>query len=230
VRPPRLILFDIDGTLLDCGAQTRPLFGAALLETFGTCEGIDAYNMSGRTDPQIVRDVLRSAGLEDSMILGGMAAMRDLYLGRLESALDRTRMNLCPGVEPLLERLSGGRGPTLALLTGNWERGAQIKLGRFNLNRYFAFGAFGSDGIERGELPPIALERAAGHLGERLAPEDALIIGDSIHDVACAKDHGIPVLGVATGKTPAAELEAAGADWVAADLEEAARTLAWMNG
>jgi len=227
--PPQLVLFDIDGTLLDCGAQARPLFGAALLETFGTCGGIEAYNFAGRTDPQIVLDLLRACGLEEAAIHAGMPAMRDLYLGRLERALDRSRMKLLPGVADLLARLAARQEPELALLTGNWERGARIKLGRFDLNPYFAFGAFGSDGIERGELPPIALERAARHLGRRFAPEEVLIVGDSIHDVACARQHGIPVLAVATGRTPLSELAASGADWLAEDLESAAGLLAWMG-
>ena len=91
----------------------------------------------------------------------------------------------------------------VALLTGNWEPGARTKLSRFDLNRYFRFGAFGCDGIERSELPPVALDRAEQAMGRRFRPEETLIVGDSVHDVTCAQAHGIPCLAVSTGRTRA---------------------------
>jgi phosphoglycolate phosphatase-like HAD superfamily hydrolase len=108
-------------------------------------------------------------------------------------------------------------------LTGNWERGARAKLACFDLNRFFAFGAYGCDAVERTALPPVALARAARAAGRRFAPEQTLIVGDSVHDVACARAHGIPCLAVATGRTPAAALAAAGPDWLVPDLTAAGR-------
>lgn len=169
---------------------------------------------------------MTGAGFPLSDITPHIAATRDHYLPRLAAALDRNRMCLLPGVESLLARLAPRPDLHLALLTGNWEQGARIKLSRFDLNRYFAFGAFGSDAIHRSDLPPIALARAADHLGHPIAPQDTLIIGDSIYDVACARDHDIPVLAVATGRTPASALTAAGATWVVPDLEAAE----WLLG
>lgn len=111
------------------------------------------------------------------------------------------------------------------LLTGNWREGAWIKLGCVGLEGFFAFGAFGDDALERADLLPVALERAARATGRTYSPGETLIVGDSVRDVACGRVHGARVLAVATGFTPAAELERAGADWVAADLPEAGRIL-----
>ena len=214
----RLILFDIDGTLVDCGPQVRPLFASALVDVFGATGDLDSYDFAGKTDPRIVLDLLTGAGLPREDVLAGMPRARQLYLERLEGALERSRMRLLPGVEELLERLAARRDVVLGLLTGNWEPGARSKLARFDLNRFFRFGAYGCDGIERAELPPVALERAERAAGWRFRPEEVLIVGDSLHDVSCARAHGIPALAVATGRTPAAALSSAGADWVVPDL------------
>ncbi|MES1211361.1 MAG: HAD family hydrolase, partial [Acidobacteriota bacterium] len=140
------------------------------------------------------------------------------YPAELERVLERDGMQLLPGVLELLESLAARPDVTLALLTGNWEAGARIKLSRFGLNRFFPFGAFGSDATDRDDLPPVALGRAERHTGRPFRPEEALIIGDSIHDVGCARAHGIPVLAVATGRTSAKELRKAGAKQVVTDL------------
>jgi phosphoglycolate phosphatase len=226
----RLVLFDIDGTLVDCGPQVKPLFAAALEEAFGTSQGLDRYNFAGCTDSQAVSELMTAAGFSVGEIAERLPRAIASYLTRLETALDRGQMRLLPGVEPLLARLDQRGDVALALLTGNWEAGARTKLSRFDLNRYFPFGAFGSDAADRTDLPPIALARAEARLGRRFRPDEALIIGDSIHDVACGRAHGVPVLAVATGRTPAAALAAAGPDWLAADLEEAGEHVGWLGG
>jgi phosphoglycolate phosphatase len=124
-----------------------------------------------------------------------------------------------PGVEALLARLAARRDVTLALLTGNWEGGARVKLSSAGLDGYFGFGAFGDDGIERRELPPVALERARRARGVGAALDRVLVIGDTRHDVDCARAHGLAVLAVATGREDQASLRAAGAHWVTATLE-----------
>jgi phosphoglycolate phosphatase len=214
----RLILFDIDGTLVDCGPQVRPLFASALVDVFGTTGDLDSYDFAGKTDPRIVLDLLTGAGVPREEVIEGMPRARRLYLERLEGALDQGGMRLLPGVEELLARLAARPDVVLGLLTGNWEPGARTKLSRFDLNRFFPFGAFGCDGIERWELPPVALERAERASGRRFQPEEVLIVGDSLHDVSCARAHGIPALAVATGRTPASALSSAGADWVVPNL------------
>jgi len=226
----RLVLFDIDGTLLNCGPQVRPLFADSLVEVYGMAGDIDGYDFAGRTDPGIVRDLITAAGMPAGEVMARLPRMQEVYLARLDAALDRRGMRLLPGVLELLERLAARDDVVVALLTGNWRPGAEIKLSRFDLNRFFRFGAFGCDGIERAELPPVAWERAERDTGRRFRPEETLIIGDSLQDVSCAQAHGIPVLAVATGRTPAAALRDAGADWVVPDLPAAEACVPWLAG
>jgi len=127
-------------------------------------------------------------------------------------------MRLLPGVGELLEALAARDDVALGLLTGNWERGARIKLSRHDLNRYFAFGSFGDGRLDREELPPVAWERAHATIGRRFAPHETLIVGDALPDISCAHAHGVRCLAVASGWTAAERLAAAGADWVLADL------------
>ncbi len=225
----KLVLFDIDGTLLVCGPQVRPLFASALVEVFGTAGEVDSFDFTGRTDPGIVLDLITGAGLPEAVVRERLPRMRSLYTERLDRALDRRGMVLLPGVEEILERLAGRGDVVTALLTGNWEPGAKAKLSRFDLDRYFAFGAFGCDGVDRSELPPVALDRAERATGRRFRPEDVLIVGDSVHDISCAHAHGIPCLAVGTGRTPEAVLQAAGAEWVIGDLRQAARAVPWLG-
>jgi len=225
----KLVLFDIDGTLLTCGPQVRPLFASALVEVFGTAGEVDAFDFTGRTDPGIVLDLITGAGLPEPLVRERLPRMRSLYTERLERELDRREMVLLPGVTEILERLSHREDVVTALLTGNWEPGANAKLSRFDLGRYFAFGAFGCDGVDRSELPPVALDRAERATGRRFRPEDVLVVGDSLHDISCAHAHGIPCLAVGTGRTPEEALRAAGADWVIGDLRQAPRAVPWLG-
>jgi phosphoglycolate phosphatase-like HAD superfamily hydrolase len=225
----KLVLFDIDGTLLRCGPQVRPIFASALEEVFGTAGEIEAFDFTGRTDPGIVIDLVTGAGLPEAVARERLPRMRSLYTERLDRELDREGMELLPGTVEILERLTAREDVVVALLTGNWEPGAKAKLSRFDLNRYFPFGAFGCDGVDRSELPPVALDRAERATGRRFRPEDVLIVGDSPHDVSCARAHGIPCLAVGTGRTPEAVLHAAGADWVIGDLWQGALAVPWLG-
>jgi phosphoglycolate phosphatase len=224
----KLVLFDIDGTLLTGGPPVRGLFASTLVEVFGTAGEVDSFDFTGRTDPGIVIDLITGAGLPEALVRERLPRMRSLYTARLDRELDRQGMVLLPGVEEILEGLAGREDVVTALLTGNWEPGAKAKLSRFDLGRYFTFGAFGCDGVDRSELPPVALERAARATGRRFRPEDVLIVGDSVHDVSCAHAHGIPCLAVRTGRTPGDALQAAGADWVIGDLRQAASAVPWL--
>jgi len=212
----RLVLFDIDGTLVDCGRQVRPLFAGALEEVFGTAGDLDRYDFAGKPDPRIVLDLMTGEGFPIADIVAALPRVRETYLARLEAGLAVEGMRILPGVVETLARLEGR--VALGLLTGNWESGARIKLGRFGLNRFFPVGAFGEDGADRSDFPPRALERAARHYGEDFRADQTMIVGDSLLDVACARAHGVRALAVATGRTSASALAAAGADWVVADL------------
>lgn len=226
----RLLLFDIDGTLISCGGQPKPLFAAALAEVFGVAGDVDGYDFSGRTDPRIVLDLMRGAGVPDAEIEAGQPLVRDAYLDRLAAHLDPRGVTVLPGVVELLDELAGRDDCVLALLTGNWERGAGIKLGSVGLDRYFAFGSFGDGATDRRALPPTALARAAERLGRTFSPRDAWILGDSLLDVDCAKAHGIPCLAVATGRTPLAQLAEAGADEAVPDFSGRDRVVERLLG
>jgi len=222
----KLILFDVDGTLLTCGPQVRPLFAEALREVYGRAGDLDGYSFSGKTDPRIVLDLMTAAGVAEAEVQSSLPRMQEAYLGRLKGRLRRDGMVLLPGVVELLERLAARRDVAVGLLTGNWRRGARIKLGHFDLNRFFRFGAFGEDGVQRHELPPVALRRAAAEAGRDFAAADVLIVGDSTEDVACARAHDVACLAVATGWTLAERLRGAGARWVMEDLPSAERVFA----
>ncbi|MGA7616302.1 MAG: HAD family hydrolase [Thermoanaerobaculia bacterium] len=214
----RLILFDIDGTLvLDDGAA-RGAFAWALREAYGFAEPIRGYDFSGKTDPEIATTILRDHGMGDDEINGGLRRLWDAYLEKLALYVCRERVRVLDGVTELLSILER-ESATLALLTGNIEPGARIKLGSHGLNRYFPFGAFGSDSMHRQELPPIALRRAAEHHGRPFAMENVVIIGDSIHDVRCGVPHGAITIAVASGRTPAETLQAERPDFLFHSLE-----------
>jgi len=217
----KLILFDIDGTLIDCGGQARVAFGQALERVFGESGPIDTYDFSGKTDTRIVIDLMTAAGRPRDEVLVTLPKLRDEYLATLERNLDRERMKVLPGIKPLLQHLAVRDDIVLALLTGNWERGARIKLSRHDLNRYFAFGSFGDDVFDRNDLPPIAIERALRATQRRFHPQETLIVGDSILDVGCARANGIPCLAVATGRTARSVLEAEQPTWIVDDLASA---------
>jgi len=172
---------------------------------------------------------MQGAGFAREEVLRRLPAVEALYTERLERTLDRERMRLLLGARELVERLAARPDLEVGLLTGNWERGARSKLARFGLNAHLPFGAFGGDGIDREDLPPVAWRRAAERCGTPFAPEATLIIGDSLQDIACARAHGIPVLAVATGFVDAAVLREAEPDWLAADLHEAARVVDWLR-
>ena len=224
----RLVLFDIDGTLLRCGPQVRPLFVGALEAVFGSYAGLEGYDFSGKTDPRIVLDLVQATGQSEDEILPRLPEMRRRYLERLESGLQEELMQLLPGVVELLERLLGREDLTLGLLTGNWQGGAYIKLGRFDLNRFCPFGAFGDDAVDRRDLVPVALARAEELCGTQFTPERVLVVGDTVLDVDCAQAAGVASLAVATGFTKAERLREAGADWVFGDLVEAGQEFEWF--
>ena len=215
----RLLLFDIDGTLLRCGRQVRVLFAEALLEVYGTSGDLDHFDFSGKTDPQIVRELMTAAGIPVDEVRARLPQMRDAYAGRIEARLGP--VEVLPGAAEVLAALAGRDDVVVALLTGNWRRGAGAKLRRGGLHDHFAFGAFGDDGEDRVCLPPVALERAREVTGHDFTPADALIIGDSVEDVRCALACDVPLLAVASGWTPAERLMAAGATEVVTRLDTA---------
>jgi phosphoglycolate phosphatase len=206
--PDTLVLFDVDGTLLSAGRAARESVLAALGSVYGWKPNGDQgsrHDFSGKTDPQIVRELVsESVGAQrcEAELARALAA----YLQEFERRLHPGAVVPKPGIAELLERLSRTPGVVLGLLTGNLERGARLKLEPPGFNRYFPFGAFGSDSADRYCLPPIAVERARAHSGRDFRGKSIVVIGDSVHDVACGRSLGVRSIAVATGPTPAEQL------------------------
>jgi len=226
---PRLVLFDIDGTLLSGGRAARTVFAGALTEVFGTCGDVETFAFEGKLDPMIVRELLLAAGVPEETVLRRRAEALALYLDRLEAALAVERPVLKPGVAAVLDGVARAGAAVPALLTGNVERGARIKLAAVGLWDRFAFGAFGDEAPRREDLGPVALEKAS-RLGHAFTGPDCVVVGDAPQDVACALALGARIVAVATGKTPAATLERAGADVVLPDLSDTSRALEAILG
>jgi phosphoglycolate phosphatase len=223
--PHRLVLFDIDGTLITDDGAAREAFAEALAEVYDFRGDVRCYDFSGRTDPQIASMILRDAGWDDADINSRLPSLWHHYLGGLaRNAPGRVRA--LAGVGALLDAVRADERLTLALLTGNIEPGARLKLGAISLNDYFPFGAFGSDSPRREELPPIAVERAAAITGAVFRGSDVVIIGDSIYDVRCGVPHGATTIAIASGKTPASKLRAENPDHFFDSAEELDRILA----
>jgi phosphoglycolate phosphatase len=198
----RLVLFDIDGTLLSAGGVSSRAMVDALVHGFGTAGAAHEYDYSGKTDPQIVRDLMRGAGISDARIDAGMSDVLADYRSRLDARLQPEHVRAKPGVEAIVEALAADVHVTLALLTGNIEPCARAKLAPLGLNRHFPFGAYGSDHEDRYRLPSVAVARATAHTGTAFSGEEIVIIGDSIHDVLCGRSLGVRAVAVATGRTP----------------------------
>jgi phosphoglycolate phosphatase len=228
----KLILFDIDGTLLNTQGAGARAFRRAMLEVYQETGPIDDYEFHGRTDPQIARDLLRMAGLEDAEIDRGLDALWAAYLRELEIELDRSGngTHVLAGVPPLLDALHGTGQHLVALLTGNIEPGARLKLGSAGLWGRFDLGAYGSDHERRDRLPAVAVRRARDRVGIDFAGRDIVIIGDTPFDVSCGRSLGVWAVAVATGKHTTRELADAGADVVLADLVDTDRVIAAIEG
>jgi phosphoglycolate phosphatase-like HAD superfamily hydrolase len=230
----RLVLFDIDGTLISAGKVARDSILKALEAAYGwtaTAEhqNREKYDFSGKTDPQIVRELVLPDVGRDRFEEHLPAALR-LYLEELERLLHPGSVVEKPGIAALLAALAEKPGVTLGLLTGNLEAGARLKLAPPDFNRYFPFGAFGSDSHDRYELPAIAVERAHAHTGRRFEGKSVVIVGDSVHDVACGRSLGVRAVAVATGLTSVERLSVERPDAVFPDFTDTRRAVEAILG
>ncbi|MEW6584635.1 MAG: HAD family hydrolase [Nitrospirota bacterium] len=213
----RLVLFDIDGTLIDSGGAGVRALELALKELFSVENGFHGISMAGKTDPSIMREGLKKHGLSEN---GNLELVIEAYLAHLSREIENSRRKIKPGIYDVLERLMTIADVGIGLLTGNLERGARIKLEPFNLNSYFPTGAFGSDDEDRNKLLPVAVARFEDLTGEKIRIEESVIVGDTPRDVECAKICGAKCVGVATGPYPFKALVDAGADYVFQDLTD----------
>jgi len=195
----------------------------ACQQVIGHSNALDGVAVAGRTDWIILHDALRAIGHEMDEDL--FARLRDTYVTLLREEIllpGEGVKAVMPGVAELLDALQARPDVFLALLTGNFEQGARIKLEHFDLWRYFRCGAFGDDAADRNALVPFALDRARACGLEATAPEDVFVVGDTPHDVACARAVGVVPVGVATGSFSVADLRESGADIVFPDLGDTA--------
>ena len=203
---PRLVLFDIDGTILRSNGAGRRAMIAALREVFGGT-GPEDHRYDGKTDPQIVREVMRIEGHGDAHIDERMQALMALYLALLDRELQSGGTQVYPGVPELLDALEAREDMILGLLTGNLREGANAKLRAAGIDpERFRVGAFGSDHEDRPELPAVARRRAREALGIELPGSHIVVIGDTPADIECGRSLGVRAIGVATGSFTVDEL------------------------
>jgi len=216
----KLLLFDIDGTLISTARAGTRAMNIAFREMFGVDDGFAKIPMAGRTDPTIIRDGLEAHGL--SAVDGTYTEYIKRYLSHLEREMATSiGKKVMPGVREILDFICSREGsPVLGLLTGNIEAGAQVKLKDMGLWRYFSVGAFGSDHDNRDRLLDVALERCQNQLGLRLRAEEAMVVGDTPKDISCSKPFGATAVAVATGPYSVDELAAHGPHHLFPDLSD----------
>lgn len=204
----KLVLFDIDGTILWSDGAGRRAMQRALVRAFGT-SGSPDYRYDGKTDMQIVRELMRAEGHADVTIDERMGALLEEYLAGLREELDAgaTRVHRLAGVLELVEALEARRDRIVGLLTGNLEAGAHAKLRAVGLApERFLVSAFGSDHEVRRELPAVAQRRMREQLGLELAGGAIVVIGDTPADIDCSRAIGARAIAVATGRYSVEEL------------------------
>jgi phosphoglycolate phosphatase len=215
---PWLLLFDIDGTLVDTGGKGMSALKKTAIDVFGS-DG-PPLDLAGSTDLGILANLYVHFEIEPTE--ERTHRFFEIYHKHLEESLESnlSEGKVLDGVFDLLEDLAIIQHAQLGLLTGNTELGAEIKLRHYRLIQHFSFGAYGSDRADRNLLGHIALDRALAVTGKIFTPDRTLIIGDTPKDIACAHAVGARCLAVATGHFTAEQLEDAGADWVLGSLRE----------
>ena len=213
----KLVLFDIDGTLIRTGGAGMRAFERTGAAEFGVEDGVRHLCFAGRTDTSLVREFFTAHGVAPTS--DNFRRFLDHYVFVLDHLLPQHHGAVCPGVSQLVAGLrSLPQPPLLGLQTGNVRLGAEIKLRHYGLWQHFEVGGFGDDHEDRRELTRIAVGRAARRLGTPLVPEEIVVIGDTPHDIDCAHALGARALAVATGGASRAELEAHRPRWVVDDL------------
>jgi phosphoglycolate phosphatase len=198
----KLVLFDIDGTILLTAGAGRRAIVAAISEQVGATAALHQVRFDGKTDPQIITERLAAAGHREPHQPGRVEALCSRYVDLLQHELQQptTRTTVMPGVLSLLDQLEKKNGVVLGLLTGNMARGATLKLRAGGLDpARFRVGAYGSDSAHRPDLPPIAARRAEPYFGRVPSGSEVVIIGDTPADIACGACINARAVGVATG-------------------------------
>jgi phosphoglycolate phosphatase len=224
----RLILWDIDSTLVNTGSAGLHALVRATVERFGGGGDLSGVEIAGRTDTGIARQILEKYA--EPVTQENIDSFLDRYVALLPEELPKRNGRVLPGVRELLEDLAAQPNKTVGLLTGNLERGARLKLGYYDLWHFFTFGAFADDHHDRNALGPCAVDRAVTHTGFQFHPRQVDVVGDTGHDVSCGKAFGARTIAVATGSWSRERLAECQPDFLFDDLanvDEVKRTLGW---
>jgi phosphoglycolate phosphatase-like HAD superfamily hydrolase len=219
-----LLLFDIDGTLLTSGGAGEHALRLGFKDRFGIEEDLRGIEIAGRTDSGIARQVLAKHGLPQTA--ENIAAFFEGYVERLAQLIPQKQGRLLPGILRLLEALKARPEFVLGLLTGNVARGAEIKLTHFGVWQFFEFGAYADDHHDRNQLGRFATARARERHGVEFPPERIFILGDTPHDIACARAIGAKAVAIATGNFTRAQLAGHAPDFLFDDLSDVDAVLA----
>lgn len=227
MRRKRLLLFDIDGTLVNTSGAGVEALIRRVRERFGVDDGLHDIEVAGKTDRNIIRDILLKHNVAASD--ENIEAFANTYVADLAQELPRRQGRILPGIQTLLERLRPEPHIVLALLTGNLERGAKLKLEHYNLWHFFEFGAFADDHHDRNELGAFARQRARKKHGHDFDSADIDVIGDTGHDVACGKAFGARTIAVATGGWKPERLRESAPDFFFDDFSDVDRVIATLG-
>lgn len=211
------VLFDVDGTLIRTGGAGVRAFAMALRSEFGVEDCVQCVAFAGRTDLSLVRELFQLAGIPHTR--ANVDRFFNRYLEWLPRLLVQSNGSALDGAVRFIHSLRGeAKPPILGLLTGNIRRGAELKLKHFGLWEYFQVGAFGDEYEDRNRIAALALDRVREMLGAHVPAEQIVVVGDTPHDVACARAIGARSLAVATGGASKTVLAGAGPDWLFDDL------------
>ena len=220
----RLVLWDVDGTLVHAGEAASSAFGAAVERVLGRPAGEHRVRMSGKTDPEIALEILASAEVAERDAQAHLPLVLEHLELELAAAVHQlqARGHVKPGVADLLPRLHDARGVTSSVLTGNIEPNGRLKVAAFGLDRWLDLdvGAYGSDDHDRNRLVPVALIKLRSARGIAVDPCDVWIVGDTPRDLECARAGGARCLLVGTGHFPTDELRELRPDAAVDDLRD----------
>jgi phosphoglycolate phosphatase len=227
MKKQRLLLWDIDGTLISTGAAGQRAIVRATAQRYRGRGDLEGVEIAGRTDSDIAHQILAKHG--EPITEKSMRSFLDLYLELLAHELPRSTGRVMPGVLELLQRAEYRPDTIMGLLTGNLRRGAQLKLEHYQLWHFFAFGAFADDHHDRNELGAFALTRAQEATGARFLPAQVDVIGDTGHDIACGKAFGARTIAIATGSWPRERLAEYAPDFLFDDLSNVDNVIATLS-
>ena len=219
-QSPRLALFDIDCTLIDAHGTGGRAIAKAMTVVYGEWGPNDGYSYHGRTDPQIVRDLVTKAGVAPEVVEARLDECLDAYVRCLRTEVAAGFIETMVGVRELVIALATDRDVLVGLVTGNIIGGAGVKLGPTGLAGHFKVGAYGSDSAHRPDLPAIAVQRAEDLTGNHYTGKQIVVIGDTPADITCGADLGVKTIAVATGRHSRDELADHGPDYLFDDLSD----------